>query len=134
MAPQPTWQWQYDKANKLTETIDPVDRLYQQQFSPDGWLTATIAPNLSTGGAGDATTTASYGYNLDGVRTSLTTVSAIVVAVRQSAADRSGAGSHPPQRAAGSAVWRRGMGSSHGSAAGLGVIAAAARSSDERED
>ena len=133
MAPQPNWQWQYDAAMQLTETIDPAGRVYQQQFNPDGWLTATIAPNLSTGGAGDATTTTSFGYNLDGVRTSVTTVSAAVGAVRQSAADGSGAGSDPSQRAAGSAVWRRGMGSSHGSAAGLGVIAEAARSSKERE-
>src|SRR5487761_1277072 len=70
VAPQPTWQWQYDKAHELTETIDPMGRVYQQQFNPDGWLVATIAPNLTTGGAGDSTTTTSFGYNLDGVRTS----------------------------------------------------------------
>ena len=73
VAPQPTWQWQYDKAHELTETIDPMGRVYQQQWNPDGWLMATIAPNLTTGGAGDATTTTSIGYNLDGVRDSTTT-------------------------------------------------------------
>jgi len=30
----------------------------------DGWLTATIAPNLATGGAGDASTTTSFGHDL----------------------------------------------------------------------
>ncbi|MGH7192091.1 MAG: hypothetical protein ACREJM_00995, partial [Candidatus Saccharimonadales bacterium] len=73
VAPQPTWQWQYDKAQELTETIDPVGRVYQQQFNPDGWLTATIAPNLATGGAGDSTTTTGLGYDLDGNRISTTT-------------------------------------------------------------
>ncbi len=38
----------------------------------DGWLTATIAPNLATGGAGDASTTTSLGYDLDGNRVSTT--------------------------------------------------------------
>lgn len=50
-----------------------MGRVYQQQFNPDGWLVATIAPNLTTGGAGDMTTTIGYGYNLDGVGTSVTT-------------------------------------------------------------
>lgn len=36
MVPHPTWQWQFDKAGELTETIDPMGRVYQQQGNPAG--------------------------------------------------------------------------------------------------
>ena len=61
-------------------------------------------------------------------------VCAIVVAVRQSAADRSGAGSHPPQRASGPTLRRGASGSRDGGEAGPQVIASTARSSQEKED
>ncbi|HEX7379174.1 MAG TPA: Ig-like domain-containing protein, partial [Pirellulales bacterium] len=71
--PAPVWQWVYDTAGQLTETIDPMQRVTQFVPDGDGNVIQTIAPNLTTGGAGDASTTTYATYNLDNEKTSETT-------------------------------------------------------------
>lgn len=73
VAPSPTTSFQFNAALEQTQVTDPMGRITQRQFNPDGWLTATIAPNLTTGGVGDASTTTTDTYDLDGNLISETT-------------------------------------------------------------
>lgn len=68
----PVWQWRVDPAGQVTETIDPMQRVSQFVFNGDGQLIQSIAPNLSTGGPGDASTTTTDTYDLAGDKISET--------------------------------------------------------------
>jgi RHS repeat-associated protein len=71
--PGPVWKWIYNAAGELTEEIDPIQRVTQWVHDGDGNVIQTIAPNLATGGPGDASTTTYDTYDLDGEKTSETT-------------------------------------------------------------
>jgi YD repeat-containing protein len=71
--PGPVWQWQFNAAGELVETIDPMQRVTQYVVDGDANVIQTIAPNLSTGGPGDASTTTSDTYDRDNEKLSETT-------------------------------------------------------------
>jgi len=64
--PGPVWKWSYSAAGELVEEVDPMGRVSQWVHDGDGNVIQTIAPNVSTGGPGDASTTTFDTYDLDG--------------------------------------------------------------------
>jgi RHS repeat-associated protein len=71
--PGPVWHWVYDATGALTETIDPMNRVTQLVRDGDSNVIQTIAPNPTTGLAGDASTTTYDTFDLDNEKLSETT-------------------------------------------------------------
>jgi RHS repeat-associated protein len=69
----PGWHWVYDATGALTETIDPMQRVTQLVRDGDSNAIQTTAPNPTTGGPGDASTTTYDTFDLDNEKLSETT-------------------------------------------------------------
>jgi len=66
VAPRPTVLFQYDLAGELVQVTDELNRVTQYRYNGDGLQTQVILPNPATGGAGDATTTTTDQFDLNG--------------------------------------------------------------------